>query len=85
MHIQHVQMSSSLTADQRAGKVVYIHSIPGFTVGYRSDLWERDNCVSLGQLYGMSIWSGGWVVAGPDNVRAAREITGVLNSSKWKH
>lgn len=23
-----------------------------------------------GQLYGMSIWGGGWGVAGPDNVRA---------------
>lgn len=40
------------------------------TVDYHNDLWERADCLGLGQLYGMSIWGGGWGVSGSDNVRA---------------
>lgn len=47
-----------------------INSITGRTVDYYNDLWERADCLGLGQLYGMSIWGGGWGVTGPDNVRA---------------
>lgn len=67
-------MCECLITDQRARKVahtyIYIYSIPGSAVDYHNDLWERDDCLGLGQLYGMSIWGGGWGVAGTDNVRA---------------
>lgn len=36
--------------------------IQGSTVDYQQDLWERDGCLGLGQLYGMSIRARGMVV-----------------------
>lgn len=51
-------------------KKLHIYTITGCAVDRHNDLWERVDCPGLGQLYGMSIWGGGWGVTGPDNVRA---------------
>lgn len=43
--------------------LAYILHIQRCTVDYQQDLWERDGCLGLGQLYGMSIrgrGGGGW-------------------------
>lgn len=48
----------------------HVYTLTGNTVDYQNDLWERLACLGLGQVYGMSIWGGGWGVTDPHNVRA---------------
>lgn len=48
----------------------HVYTLTGTSVDDQNDLWERLACLGLGQVYGMSIWGGGWGVTDPHNVRA---------------
>lgn len=48
----------------------HVYTLTGTTVDYQNDLWETLACLGPGQVYGMSIWGGGWGVTDPHNVGA---------------
>lgn len=48
----------------------HVYTLTATNVDYQNDLWEQLACLGLGQVYGMSIWGGGWGVTDPHNVRA---------------
>lgn len=51
-------------------EIWHVYTLTATNVDYQNDLWERLACLGLGQVYGMSIWGGGWGVTDPHNVRA---------------